>query len=81
MPLGLLMAVSTLAMPVVLAVITVAVAFEIKPTTDSFKSPTPWKVSLMPAPNALMIWLLPGKRWSVPVRIQCPSVLTHGLSS
>ena len=58
-PLGPPMASSTLDIPVVPAVMTFAVALEIDPTTDSSRSPTPWKVSRIPAPSALMIWLLP----------------------
>ena len=62
MPLGPPIASRTLDTPVVPAVITLAVAFEIDPTTDSSKSPTPWKVSLIPGSNALMIWLPPEAR-------------------
>ena len=59
MPLGPPMAFRILVIPAVPAVMKFAVAFEIEPTTDSSKSPTPWKVSLIPAPSALMFWLLP----------------------
>ena len=58
MPLGPPIVSSTVAILVVPAAMMLSVASEIDLRVEPSRSHIPWKVSLIPAPSALMIWLL-----------------------